>query len=73
MTKVIRKVGNHYIEANFSWWTGNATIKLDNMQIFSKMVFTSHKEDVDVDGRIFRVRFGGLIVPNIEIEEIVKT
>ncbi len=73
MTKVVRKIGNHNLEANYSSWTGHATIELDGMQIFSKIVFTSHKEDIDVDGRTFRVRFGGVFIANVEVEEIVKT
>ena len=72
MTRVSKIIGDRTLVANFSSVTCNATIKLDGVKIFSKMVFGSHKEDVDVEGRTFRIRFSGMIVANVEIDEIVK-
>lgn len=73
--RVIKKVGDHNLEANFSSLLGHAVIKLDGIQIFSEWFVTRYEKDVDIDDMTFRVRFsgqslGGIFIAKVTIDEV---
>lgn len=69
MAKIIRKLGTHTLEADYSAWTGMAKIRLDGQELLSKFTF-GHTEIITVDDKKYSVKFCGIIFPNVEIQEI---
>ena len=72
MVKVVKKTGTHKLEADYSAWTGSAKIILDGEEILSKLVWTNHKEVIPVGEKKFLVTFGGTILPEVEIQEVLN-
>ena len=70
MAKLIKKIDEHIIEADFSGWTGMAKIRVDSQERLSKFIFYSATEIVAVGDKKCIVKFSGIIFPNIEITEI---
>lgn len=68
--RVIKKIGYHKLEVEFSIWTGHAIIELDGVEILSDWFFDTHEEVIDVYGRIFKVHFSGMFIAHIEIIEV---
>lgn len=69
MAKIIKKLGTHTLEADYSAWTGMAKIRLDGQELLSKFTF-GHTEIIKVDDKKYAVKFHGIIFPNVEIQEI---
>jgi len=70
MAKLVKKIGTHILEAEYSAWTNRAKIKLDGVELLSKLAWTGHTEVMEVDNKKYLVKFGGLFLPNISIEEL---
>ncbi len=69
MAKLVRKIGTHILEADYSAWTGMAKIILDGQELLSKFTF-GHTEIITVDDKKYAVKFSGIIFPNVEMQEI---
>jgi hypothetical protein len=69
MAKVVRKIGAHTLEADYSAWTGMAKLRLDGQELLSKFTF-GHTEVISVDDKKLVVKFSGIIFPNVTIQEI---
>lgn len=71
MPKIIRNIGTHTLEADWSGWTGMAKIRLDGQELMSKLTF-GHKEIITVDDEKYAVIFSGSMLSpnNIEIYKI---
>lgn len=69
--RVVKKIGDHKLEVDFSSWTGHATIEIDGVETFSDWFFNSHKEYINIDGRVFMIRFSGIFIAHVKIKELL--
>lgn len=74
MVKVVKKIGIHTLEADYSQWTGVAKIRLDGEKLLSRFLIRpfgrDHIEMVSVGRKEFCVKFGGWLSYNATIHEV---
>lgn len=74
MVKVVKKIGMHTLEADYSQLTGVAKIRLDGEELLSKFLIRpfgrDHIEMVSVGRKMFSVKFGGWMSYSVTIKEI---
>lgn len=71
MPKIIRNIGTHNLEVDWSTWAGMAKIRLDGQELMSKRV-SGHKEIITIDNENYAIIFStSMLIPyNIEIYKI---
>ncbi|MDD5474639.1 MAG: zinc-ribbon domain-containing protein [Candidatus Methanoperedens sp.] len=74
MVKVVKKIGMHTLEADYSQLTGVAKIRLDGEKLLSKFLIRpfgrDHIEMVSVGRKMFSVKFGGWMSYSATIHEV---